>query len=291
MVERLTPDLSRGVLVTPHDDMAKDAVRRNAEASKDWPYHEQHTFLMRWANTFKDELIDGVALLDRRRLPDPVISFDNMRNINVLAGYHLARNPQGLLDQIVFNAVHFEQNGEGKVWRFGQWEQLETLCHELLHLRQQNFGREPVKRNYHNAEFCEMADAIGLHPLPVFGCHYKPADGAFAALLERHGITRPIPSLVPEGEKKDWWELTPGKERKEGRSTLSKWVCECGQNARVGKKGFFATCDLCGSHFVKVEPKAPRPMVVIAGQKRLEGCVNIEGRERVIYTDEQPQKT
>ena len=260
MHERLTigPELARGVLITAHDDIAKDAVRRNAEASVDWEYHEAHQFLMRWAWRFKDELIDGVALLDRRRLPDPVISFDNLRNVNILAAYRLARNPQGLLDEIVFNTAHFEETPEGLKWRFGEWEMLETLCHEQLHLKQQNFGAQPVKNNYHNKEFCQMAEAIGLHPLPIFGCHYAPADGAFAALLTKYGIRRPPAVEVPKGEKRDWWEVLPGKERKEGKSTLTKWECACGQKARVGKKEFYAICTKCGSPFVKVEGKASR---------------------------------
>ena len=250
MHERLTipTDIARGVLVTARDDAVKEAVRKNAEAS-DWEYHKPYEFLMRWAWCFKDELIDGVALLDRRRLPDPVISFSNMRNINVLAGYRIARNAQGLLNEITFNTAHFEDKDRERTWRFGEWGLLETLCHEQLHLKQQNFSKGPARRTYHNAEFCEMAERIGLHPTPISGRHYAPAEGAFAELLDTYDIKRPASVTVPDGMKLDWWELLPGKEIREGRSTLAKWQCPCGQIARIGKKEFFATCDLCHGKF------------------------------------------
>jgi hypothetical protein len=56
--------------------------------------------------------------------------------------------------------------------------------------------------------------------------HYKPADGAFHALLGRHGITLP-PEIVevPKEDKRNYW-LPPQKEA--GTSTLHKWECpEC----------------------------------------------------------------
>jgi hypothetical protein len=252
---------ARGVLIETANPQPE--VRRNAEIAKDWEFREPAQFLYRWAVLFKDELIDGVALLDRGRLPEPVISFDNMRHSSVLAGYRLKRNPQGLLDEIVFNTTHFEDTPEGKKWRFGEWELLETLAHELLHLKQQNFGQHPVSRNYHNSEFCDMAESIGLHPLPIYGCHYAPADGAFARLLTKHGIERPVKVEVPKGDKINWWELIPGKERKEGRSSLYKWGCSrCGfaVNATT-KKDIKIICGECKEetgediYFVRVERK------------------------------------
>ena len=42
-------------------------------------------------------------------------------------------------------------------------ESLSTLAHEMVHLRQQHFGK-PSRGGYHNAEWAEMMKAIGLHP-------------------------------------------------------------------------------------------------------------------------------
>jgi len=40
-----------------------------------------------------------------------------------------------------------------------------------------------------------------------------------------------------------------GKSKIKGKSKLSKWTCPCGQNARVGKAEFHATCNLCKEMF------------------------------------------
>jgi hypothetical protein len=41
--------------------------------------------------------------------------------------------------------------------------------------------------------------------------------------------------------------------KKKGKSKLRKWQCPCGQTARIGKKEFFATCDLCRKKFELTE--------------------------------------
>jgi hypothetical protein len=241
--ERLRPSQTGGgVLIETSNPQPE--IRKNAETAKDWEYREEAAFLYRWAVTFKERLLDPIARTDRDRLPDPVIGFEPMR-IEILAAYTLARNPQGLLYEITFNARHLDRP---------QWEQLETLLHEQVHLWQQNFGENPIKpgRAYHNREFVEKCESLGLHPRPGVGAHWKPADGVFELLMREHGISRPEYAEVEEGQRSNWWDL--GKERK-GSSTLSKWSCGC-QNVRVGTKEFYACCLRCGNLFVRVESGA-----------------------------------
>jgi hypothetical protein len=61
------------------------------------------------AVVFKDRLLDPVLLTNRNRLPDPIISFDDLRNINALAVYTLVRNPQGLLYETTLGVTHLQQ--------------------------------------------------------------------------------------------------------------------------------------------------------------------------------------
>jgi len=75
-------------------------VRKNAENAKDWAYADEAVYLYRMAVLFRDRFLDPILLIDRRRLPDLVISFANLRNKNTLAAYTLVRNPQGLLYEI-----------------------------------------------------------------------------------------------------------------------------------------------------------------------------------------------
>jgi len=234
----------KGILVEAINPQPE--VRRNAELARDWEYAEEASYLYRKAVIFKDRFLDPVLLTDRRRLPDPVISFANLRNKNTLAAYTLARNPQGLLYQITMNSEHYtdeEQDGKKvKLWSFGKWAQLETLLHEQVHLWQQNFGKDPVRpgRSHHNKEFIEKCESLGLHPMPGVGCHTRLADGPFAVLMKEFGIDPPDISQKPEELNFDWFKWLQdalGKSRK-GTSTLNKWTCpECGLNVRIGIKG------------------------------------------------------
>lgn len=217
----------------------KPAIQKNAENARDWEYSEEAKYLYRMAVLFKDRFLDPVLLTDRGRLPDPVISFDDLRNQKTLAAYALHRNPQGLLDEITFNTVHYGEEDDKKVWGFGRWAQLETLLHEQVHLWQQNFGEHPVRpgRVSHNKEFVEKCESLGLHPLPVVGAHHAVADGVFAQLMGELGIPRPddVPRITKgKPVKKDWFR--PEKEK--GTSTLHKWECpECGLKVRMGISG------------------------------------------------------
>jgi hypothetical protein len=239
------PEIARGgrpiELTNPQPE-----VRKNAETAKDWVYTEEAAYLYRLAVLFKDRFLDPVLMTDRGRLPDPVISFANLRNKNTLAAYTLVRNPQGLLYEITLNTEHYvDENKEGskvKSWSFGRWAQLETLLHEQVHLWQQNFGADPVKpgRPYHNKEFVDKCESLGLHPMPGVGCHTRLADGSFAILMKELGVESPRMDENPTGLDIDWfkWFLDSlGKSRK-STSTLHKWTCpECGLNARIGIKG------------------------------------------------------
>lgn len=202
-------------------------VRRNAETAADWPYKEEAVYLYRLAVIFRDRLVDPILRTDRSQVPDPVISFEDERNNNVLASYTLARNPQGLLHEITLNTAHYEDKDGKKVWRFGRWAQAESLLHEMLHLKQQKYGKEPYKRgkSTHNKEFCTMAKQLGLNVLPNVGCHFAVADegSPFAILMHEMGIERPedVPTVEgSRGRRFDWFEI--GKKEK-GRSSLTKW--------------------------------------------------------------------
>lgn len=232
--------VERGILIETSDP--KPEIRKNAEIAKDWEYSEDAKYLYGMTVLFKDRFLDPVLLTDRRRLPDPVISFDNLRNIQTLAGYTLHRNPQGLLDEITFNTEHYEEADGQMVWRFGRWAQLETLLHEQVHLWQQNFGENPVKpgKVHHNKEFVDKCESLGLHPMPVRGSHVAVADGVFAQLMKELGLERPDDVPRMSGLKKDWFKFKKELEGKDvkGKSTLKKWCCpECGMKVRMGIAG------------------------------------------------------
>ncbi len=224
-------------------EKAKAEIRTHVTKDTTWKYRELADDLYTWARIFNSELVYPIARVDKHDLPSPVIAFESM-NIRVLAGYTLGKNAVGLDDTITFNTHHLE---------YPRYSLLETLAHEQVHLWQQRNGEHPYKggRNTHNAEFVGRCEDIGLHPVPIQGWHYKPADGAFEALLARHGIAKPEFVEVKPEDKRCWWQPP---ERKPGRSTLTKWTCGCDppQSARVGKQEFFASCPKCRQSFKKV---------------------------------------
>ncbi|MCI0563779.1 MAG: hypothetical protein MN733_35340 [Nitrososphaera sp.] len=261
MKDRLPEVARRGVVIETADPYPE--VRKNAETAPDWPYREEAQYLYRIASILKDRFLDPVLLTDRRRLPDPVISFESLRNRKILAAYTLARNPQGLLYELTFNTQHYvdrEVDGQKKkVWEYGRWAQLETLLHEQIHLWQQNFGEDPVKpgKAYHNREFVDKCESYGLHPKLGEGYHLKLADGLFADLMKEMGIEPPADVPRADGRKTDWFKwILKDKERK-GKSTLTKYSCpQCGLNVRVGIKDDPLLLHMpCGSVLVRDDGK------------------------------------
>lgn len=241
MKDRELPEAARrGELIVKANPQPE--VRKNAETARDWEYSDEAKYLYRMAVLFRERLIDPIARIDRSQMPDPIISFSNLRNLNTLAAYRLTRNPQGLLYEITFNTEHYEAV-EGQIaWRFGRWALLETLAHELVHEWQQTAGNDPVKpgKVYHNKEFVEKCESIGLHPKIGEGYHLKLADGPFAVLMKELGIDPPDLSQQPANIDWDWfkWFLDYLGKKPKGKSSLTKWECpECGMKVRMGIKG------------------------------------------------------
>jgi hypothetical protein len=137
---------------------------------------------------------------------------------------------------------------------YGQWSQLETLLHEMLHLKQQKYGLEPYKggKVSHNREFVELGKVLGLNIRPGVGSHMDVADegSPFAILMKELGIERPadVPrAQSPRDERKDYFRRG---EQRPGRSTLTSYQCGCGEKIRVGKKEWpGAVCKNCGSDY------------------------------------------
>lgn len=232
-----------GVLIrNPKDSGANRDIRRHVETeAKDWALHDVARTLYHWTDIFTERFLRPIEIPGQAPMPATVLSFEKVDH-RILAYYRLGRNPQGLLYEITMNTVHLGRP---------LWNVLETLLHEEFHLWQQNFGKHPVERNYHNQEFVERCEMVGLHPMPIFGFHWKPADGAFEVLMTEHGIARPAEVFdVMPGERRNWWDI----EKKEGKSTLNLWECPCGQKVRVGKSSWpGAVCNSCGGQYVKIE--------------------------------------
>lgn len=221
------------------------AVREYVESDgpREWEHKEPARGLYEWADVFRFYFFSAGKPGDYA-LPQPLVAVAPMR-IETLAAYRLVPNPNGLPYEVIMNSHWLKRP---------QWEILETLLHEMVHLYQENApGMVRCKPPYHNQQFVDLCEQLGLHSRLGSGAHWKPADGQFEALMTRYGVEKPVYAIVigPDGPKKKyWWD--DDRSRRKGSSTLLKYVCGCPapkNSVRSGRKDLMALCLICNETF------------------------------------------
>lgn len=156
----LPQSVRRGVSIDELDP--QPAIREVSEKNRAWDYSAEATKLYRRADVMLDELYPVIHTPQfQGRLPSVLIGVGDLRNKKTLAAYNLVPDDYGLNFKITFNEKHYvdgkdEEGKPIKVWKYGEWAQMETLCHELGHHAQQMLGKDPYKpgkRVTHNKEF------------------------------------------------------------------------------------------------------------------------------------------
>lgn len=108
---------------------------------------------------------------------------------------------------------------------------LSTLVHEMCHLRQFAFGK-PSRNNYHNAQWGEMMELVGLIPsktgLPggmrtgQQMTHYIEKDGRFQLACN---------IFIKKGDPIIWQARSSGSKSKKKSDNKTKYTCaDCGLN-------------------------------------------------------------
>ena len=210
----------------------------------EWAHKEVAQSLYEWADVFRFYFF-GAQREDQQGLPQPLIAVAPLR-VDTLAAYRLVPNPNGLPYEITLNSRYLDRP---------QWETLETLLHEMVHLYQENTpGLIPCKHGYHNIQFISICEELGLHPRLGSGAHSRPADGQFARLMERNEVEPPDYAVVvpPENGKRYWWDEDRGA--KSGKSTLVLYTSEsCVRKppckVRSGRPDLQLRCETCGGAF------------------------------------------
>jgi len=230
----------------PIDDFdPKPAIQKNQETAN-WPYREEAIFWYGMSKEMDKRFFNGLIYPDGKKVPAPVIAFDDLRNKNTLACYDLFPDEYGILGKITFNTGWYLDRDHQKVWARGRYSQGETLCHEYVHLWQQigrgldPYRQEKHRRDTHNKEFVAKANELGIHPMPVKGAHTRIATpgSPIDILLKDMGIYPPEKAYQkPDDDKSNWADWLMGDEIKKGRSTLTKYECpDCGLKVRIGVK-------------------------------------------------------
>jgi len=209
------------------DNRINIAIKENELDSSDWALNELVWTLYWFVDFF------NIVFFKDQPVPIPALTFEKTR-VNNLGFYRIGLNDWAVKDQINLNKLYIERP---------LWETLSTLLHEMCHSYEYIYILEDdrTKSWYHKKAFREKLASFGILTNEK-GCHVAIGD-PFTHILRQHGVTFDK-SILPGMNI----EITP-KAKPKGRSKLKKWSCPCGQNVRVGKKEFHATCDLCGEKF------------------------------------------
>jgi hypothetical protein len=124
-------------------------------------------------------------------------------------------------------------------------EILRTLTHEIGHQWQYIHGK-PGKHRYHNKEFQQKMDAIGI-PCNDRG-HSLGMQESFISFLRELGVDADATAFKKSRDAESQSQSKPG-------SRLKPWACHCTRVwASVGVK-VEATCNTCKSAFEPQQPK------------------------------------
>jgi hypothetical protein len=85
---------------------AKEAIRKHQETAE-WEYREEAAFWYAISKTMDERFFNGLVYPDGRKVPPPVIAFEDLRNRTTIAQYHLFPDEYGTIGRITFNTVHY----------------------------------------------------------------------------------------------------------------------------------------------------------------------------------------
>lgn len=196
-------------------------------------------------------------------LPTPKVKIRTLRQYRQVAKSQAIGNSS----EILLNSIWYPRP---------EWELAETIAHELLHLYHEKLpGAQISKPPYHNRQFLALAKEIGLK-LDEEGHHLEPASGEFERVMTRIRVLQPdyvidLLTRPPQREIKNWWDYD--RPEIEGKSTLKKFICECGNDRhfRNAKTLEQVICGYCHQTFRQEgDPSPPvRQHSILEGGSRI----------------------
>lgn len=181
---------------------------------------------------FNEKLFDG-------QLPRPMLCLT--RNANVIGGYfnHAKWHDDkgNSVDEIAINANMMEQSNIVEL--------MHTLIHEMIHLKQQHFGKSS-RQGYHNSEFADWAEDMGLH------CKDAKTGRRTGHMMSTKvldgGKSAKAIALLPDEHVFPWMAVSTQEDGKEGGGEGSgegSGGDGSGPPRRSGTRSKF-TCAVCG---------------------------------------------
>jgi predicted SprT family Zn-dependent metalloprotease len=204
----------------------------------DWSEAYQHLNL----RLFNDRLPEVVFTWSRRANTFGYASPDRFDD----------RDAHAKMDELALNPDYFLHRSD--------LETLSTLAHEMVHIEQYRFGK-PGRSRYHNAEWGDWMDRIGLTP-----SHTGFPGGRRTGQQMSHYIVDGGPFALAAAELlASGWRIKRGSTlhaaKEKGDPSKVKFTCpECGLNAWA-KETAKLGCIVCGREMVAagVRQAAPEP--------------------------------
>ncbi len=208
------------------------------------PTHETYAELVKAYDYFNAELFEGtltpcIITMQRNKKAYGFFWGNTWKDA---AGLHLT-------DEIALNPDQFQMRSTAEI--------LSTLVHEMCHLWQHHFGK-PSRSGYHNKEWADMMETVGLIPSSTGAkggkrigqqvSHYIAIGGRFDKVCT---------GLTTKGFAIPWLALTSQNEetRKKKAASKTKYTCpECEANA-WGKLGLKLVCGECDQIMQGEEPE------------------------------------
>jgi predicted SprT family Zn-dependent metalloprotease len=127
-------------------------------------------------------------------------------------------------------------------------EILSTLVHEMVHLWQHHEGK-PSRNAYHNKEWAEQMEEIGLHPTHNGQWDGKPTGQKVTHLIvEGHRFDTSATAFLADRKVINWYGITQGA--KETKKNKVLYTCSCQPVVKVwGKPGLLIACEICEATF------------------------------------------
>lgn len=129
---------------------------------------------------------------------------------------------------------------------------ISTLVHEMVHLWQQEFGK-PSRGNYHNGEWADKMEDIGLIPSNTEEEGGARTGSAMSHYIDKAGRFYRLVGAFLDGKKMIYYQDRLVNKPKSKSKNKVKYTCpECGLNA-WGKENIRILCGNDENELIKVE--------------------------------------
>jgi predicted SprT family Zn-dependent metalloprotease len=178
-------------------------------------------------------------------LPECLITYQTGKSFR--AYYHQdiykSRSTKKRIDEIAMNPETFEGRTDKEI--------LGTLLHEMAHTWQGHFGK-PSRNGYHNSEWGNKMESIGLMPSDNEGKDGKRTGQRMSHYIIKDGLYEEVYRKRLMLKKLNWQKISPDKKAVKPKDRKIKYTCpECKQNA-WGKPNLNIICGECSNFLEEI---------------------------------------